>query len=101
MVHSKRYNPDKVCIHKFDSIDAESACHTLGFVNGGIFGWVSNTEFPWPEIPTLTGVNCESNSTNFSMCDNSGLGHCGSHRHNVFLTCFESGETYLACIVTL
>ena len=101
-MYSKRYIPDTVCTELRGHFDAESTCHTLGFVDGGYFGQVSNNEFwkfdctqspTWieSEIPTLTELNCESNSANVSVCEYSGWGHCGNHLHNLLLTCYESG----------
>ena len=106
MMFTERYIPDTVCTTLWGKFDAESTCHTLGFVDGGSFGRVSNNEF-WKfdyntetstaiesEIPTLTELNstyCVANSANVSMCEDFGWGHCGNHRNNVLLTCNESG----------
>ena len=92
MMFTERYIPDTVCTELRGQFDAESTFHTLGFVHGGYFGTVSNNAF-WieSEIPTLTELNCESNSANVSVCEYSGWGHCGNHLHNLLLTCYESG----------
>ena len=92
MMYTKRYIPDTVCHELRGHFDAESTCHTLGSVHGGYFGRVSNNAF-WTEseIPTLTELNCESNSANVSVCEYSGWGRCGNHYHNLLLTCYESG----------
>lgn len=77
---------------------AESACYTLGFTNGGTFGnaWkapMAQAIWSEPEIPILGEVHCESNSANFTTCENSGWDDCDNHKFDVLLTCFE-GKIY-------
>ena len=83
--------PDLVCDDYFGSIDAQSACYTLGYYNGGSFGTYRKTDWWKYEIPFLMdNVDCESASTNFLSCSSSAE-DCG-HHENVALTCNASGE---------
>ena len=87
-------HPNSVCDDRFDSIDADSACYTLGFTNGGTYETV-NMRDKWSEaeIPILMDdVNCASGSTNFFSCGNNGFGnHNCRHDEDILLLCFESG----------
>ena len=103
--HDWGHTPDIVCDDSFEQIDAESACYTLGYTNGGSF---QTTSMDWSEseIPFwMDDVQCQSASTNFLSCsrtdyyydyyDDSYYGSpyedC-SHSENILLTCFQSGK---------
>ena len=89
--------PDLVCDDDFDTIDAQSACYTLGYSNGGAFQTIHNTDWSESEIPFLMdNVECESASTNFLSCSSSAE-NC-DHTENVLLTCYASGETFLKAL---
>ena len=93
--HAKWYTPDLVCDDGFNSLDAASACFTLGFNNGGFFETIDMSgKWSQTEIPILLDeVSCPSNSTNFLSCQNNGFGiHDCGHSENVLLTCIESGK---------
>ena len=80
----------KVCDDNFDQIDAESACYTLGYTNGGTFQTASMS-WSESEIPFLMNeVECESASTNFLSC--SSIAEDCTHSENILLTCFASGK---------
>ena len=82
--------PDLVCDDIFDTIDAQSACFTLGYFNGGSYRTYHKADWTEPEIPFLMdNVECESAWTNFLSCSSSAE-DC-SHTENVFLTCNASG----------
>ena len=86
--------PDIVCDDFFGSLEAQSACYTLGYTNGGTFDY--SYDMPWleSEIPFLMDdVQCQSDSTNFLSCEDyyPYYGEDCSHSENVLLTCFESG----------
>ena len=91
--HDWGHTPDIVCDDSFEQIDAESACYTLGYTNGGSF---QTTSMDWSEseIPFwMDDVQCDSASTNFLSCSSSGWGvHNCDHDENVILTCFASGK---------
>ena len=87
-------HPNLVCDDQFHSIDAESACYTLGYPNGGTFGtfYKQSGQAPWSEdeIPILMDdVKCASASESFLTCATT-TENC-SHNENVFVICFESG----------
>ena len=85
MSHTVWDTPDLVCDDFFDQVDADSACYTLGYTNGGSFQTYGQ---PWSktEIPFLMDdVQCESASTNFLSCSST-ASDCG-HAENVLLTC--------------
>ena len=83
--------PDLVCDDDFDTIDAESACYTLGYSNAGVFRTYYNTDWTKPDVPFLMdNVQCGSASTNFLSCSSSAE-NC-DHHENVFLACYSSGK---------
>ena len=93
-------HPDLVCDDDFGTVEAQSACYTLGYTNGGSFDYfadymTNNYNFDYylwyeSEIPILMDdVYCQSASTFFSSC--SSVDHNCEHEENVILTCFESG----------
>ena len=78
IINSDWDTPNLVCDDDFDTIDAQSACYTLGYSNGGSFrgvSWYHSVDWSEAQIPFLKdNVEC--------------------HRHkNVALTCNASGET--------
>ena len=91
-----------VCDDGFEEIDAQAACHTLGF-NGFIGFQVAYDSgpvlgFSKPEIPfVLYKVECSSKTANFLdckhgkdnvSCDCCGGGHnCCTHVEDILLTC--------------
>ena len=84
--------PNLVCDNDFDTIDAQSACYTLGYSNGGYFRTYHIADWSEPEIPFwMDNVECESASTNFLSCTSS-VENC-DHSENVLLACYPSGET--------
>ena len=92
MTQATWHIPYIVCDDGFDVIDAESACYTLGYANGGVYGSFSMLD-AWsePEIPFLMdNVECGSATTNFTSCS-SQAEDC-DHAENVLLTCFELGK---------
>ena len=90
--------PDIVCDNSFGTVEAQSACYTLGYTNGGAFDTYYNsydydyyTLWSESEIPILMDdVECQSVSTIFSSCSSNDDHDC-AHYENVILTCFESG----------
>ena len=84
--------PNLVCDDYFGTLEAQSACYTLGYTNGGSFeSSYAMTEWSEPEIPFLMDdVQCESASTSFLSCSTR-VPDC-SHSGNVLLTCFASGK---------
>ena len=77
-------------------INAESACNTLGYSDGGFYETIG-VEDIWSqtEIPFLMDdVECESPSTTFSSCASNSDHNC-DHGENVLLTCFESGSFFI------
>ena len=86
------YTPEKVCYNNFDSIDADSACYTLGYTRASQSGKIEPSKWSKPEIPFwIDQVNCASDSTNFLTCTKNdwGVENC-DHSKNVFLSCFKS-----------
>ena len=72
-----------VCDDDFELVDAQSACHTLGFSGG------SYSSHRGPSGPTwMDNVNCASSTTNFLTCSHRGWGteNC-EHYEDVLLTC--------------
>ena len=88
------YTPRLVCDDNFNSVNAESACNTLGYSNGGTYSSISIADrWSEDEIPFLKDdVNCTSATTNFLSCPSNDWGdeNC-DHNENVLITCFESG----------
>ena len=80
-----KYNNEwgTVCDDGFETVDAQSACHTLGF-SGGSF---THGEYVDGEI-WMDEVNCASSTTNFLTCSHNGWGveNC-SHSEDIILTC--------------
>ena len=95
IINAAWHTPDQVCDDSFGSIDAQSACYTLGYSGGGSFRSYHNTDWSEPEIPFLMDdVECESASTNFLSCS-SRTEDC-DHTENVLLICYASGKGSLA-----
>ena len=112
MRHAVWNTPDIVCDDAFGSLEAQSACYTLGYTNGGSFESSYDMRNVWSEseIPFLMdNVQCQSASTIFLSCSRTddyeyyrveffnyggvyeyGGENC-SHKQNVLLTCFEPG----------
>ena len=89
------YTPDLVCDDDFGIFEAESACNTLGYTNGGfIQTYNMDTRWSQTEIPFLMDdVQCESTSTSFLSCTSlSQSDEDCDHRENVLLTCFDPGK---------
>ena len=104
--------PDIVCDDAFGSFEAQSACYTLGYTNGGSFESAYDMYDQWSEqeIPFLMDdVQCQSASTLFLSCSRTVYysyyysyeyngetyqygGEDCIHSENVLLTCFESGN---------
>ena len=76
-----------VCDDGFGTVDAESACHTLGFSDGVIELYNATLEGPEGTI-WMDDVNCGSSTTNFLSCSHAGWGkqNCG-HGEDVVLIC--------------
>ena len=77
-------------------IDAESACNTLGYSNGGFYETIG-MEDTWSEIEIpflMDDVECESPLTTFSSCTSNSDHNC-DHEENVLLTCFASGNVFI------
>ena len=82
---------DLVCDDSFGTLEAQSACYTLGFTMGGTYRTYEMTGWSEPEIPFLMDdVECGTASTNFPSCSSSAE-NC-NHSENIFLTCIESGK---------
>ena len=79
-----------VCDDSFGEIDAQAACHTLGFKGLSEYKVAYNTGWSKSEIPiVMNGLACTSNTENFMQCQyrsckNSG---CCSHSEDILLTC--------------
>ena len=73
-------------------MEADSACFTLGYTNGGSYQTFYMEEWSEPEIPFLMDdVECGSASTNFLSCSSNGWGlHDCGHNENVILTCYPN-----------
>ena len=92
MINEAWHTPDLVCRDGFGSLEADSACYTLGYNSGGTdssYDIQYRAQWPETEIP-LDNVVCGSSSTNFSSCANSSAENC-DRTDDVFLTCFTSG----------
>ena len=93
-----RHTPGLVCDDNFNSVNAESACNTLGYSNGGTYSSISIADrWSEDEIPFLKDdVNCTSPATNFLSCPSNDWGDedC-NHSENVLLTCFATGKQSL------
>ena len=103
-------HPDLVCDDFFGALEAQSACYTLGYTNGGSFQPSYDISNQWSEneIPILMdNVDCGSASNFFLSCSRTDYnsyysdeyndnydpfdGHDCYHGENVLLTCLESG----------
>ena len=88
------HTPVLVCSGGFDSIDAESACNTLGYSGGGTFSQISMLDrWTESEIPiSMDGVECASASTDFLTCTTGSIS-CdhGGYEAYILLTCSDSG----------
>ena len=74
-----------VCDDGFETVDAQSACHTLGF-SGGSFSGDYHSGLSGPTW--MDDVNCASSTTNFLTCSHPGWGeeNC-EHTEDILLTC--------------
>ena len=73
-----------VCDDSFLEVNAQSACHTLGFSGGSFETYNSKMNVPtW-----MDNVECASSTTNFLECSHNGWGeeNC-SHSEDVLITC--------------
>ena len=97
--------PDIVCDDAFGSLEAQSACYTLGYTNGGSFEPAYDMSNSWSENEIrfmMDDVQCQSATTNFFSCSSTDeyysyydysfwrYENC-DHGENVLLSCFESG----------
>ena len=74
-----------VCDDGFGTVDAESACHTLGF-SGGSYSTYSSGG-PAGQI-WMDDVACASSTMNFLTCSHRGWGKENCHHgEDVLLTC--------------
>ena len=79
------YTLNTVCDDVFDSTNAESACHTLGYY-GGSFKTINQQDWSLDEIPILMdNVECTSSNDNFLECPYAP--HNCDHDENILLTC--------------
>ena len=90
-----KYIPYKVCDDLFDTIDAQSACWTLGYTGGS---YETKRQMNWSvtQIPFfMDNVNCSSSVSNFLNCPQpEGFpGACG-HIENILLTCGPPRESW-------
>ena len=80
-----------VCDDGFEEIDAQAACHTLGF-NGLSHMQVNyNSGLSTSEVPiVMSGLECTSNTDDFLQCSQDGCtSPCGcSHTEDIVLTCY-------------
>ena len=87
-----------VCDDFFGEIDAQAACHTLGFNGLSEFKTAYHSGFSKPEIPiVLTNVQCSSSTANFLECNHGknnvscdcceGHPSCCTHEEDILLTC--------------
>ena len=83
------YTLNKVCDDDFDSIDAESACRTLGYY-GGFFETINQQSWSLAEIPILMD-NVECTSPNDFFLDCPYISHNCHHDENILLTCDSAG----------
>ena len=93
MINTAWHTLDLVCDDSFGTLEAKSACYTLGYTNGfsSFESSYDMTEWSEPEIPFLMdNVECGSTSTNFLSCSSSAE-DC-SHTENVLLKCYTSGK---------
>ena len=91
------YTLNKVCDDLFDSTDAESACHTLGYY-GGSFKTINQQDWSFDEIPILMdNVECTSSNDNFLDCPYEH--HNCDHDENILLFCV-TGELNLFKTIT-
>ena len=74
-----------VCDDVFYSINAESACQTLGY-HGGSFETINQRGWSLDEIPIhMDNVECRSSEDNFLDCPY--LPHNCGHDENILLIC--------------
>ena len=78
-----------VCDDNFEEIDAQAACHTLGFKGLKEFQTSYNSGFTNAMPITMDDLGCKSQTDNFlqcqySSCKNNG---CCSHNEDILLTC--------------
>ena len=96
MINTAWHTLDLVCDDSFGTLEAKSACYTLGYTNGfsSFESSYDMTEWSEPEIPFLMdNVECWSASTNFLSCSSSAE-DC-THTENVLLKCYASGKKSL------
>ena len=79
-----------VCDDAFAEIDAQAACHTLGFNGLGTFKTAYNSGFHKSEVSiAMDDVGCTSSTANFVKCKYSKCpgNTCCSHSEDILLTC--------------
>ena len=75
-----------ICDDGFHAIDAQAACHSLGFKTGSFRG--QNSKFNSTIPLWLENIACSSSTSNFLECSHNGWGnHDCSHGEDVYLTC--------------
>ena len=80
-----------VCDDSWHEVDAQAACHTLGFKGLSEYEVAYNTGWSKSEIPiVMNSLACTSNTDNFMQCPQSGCKTpCGcSHKEDILLTCY-------------
>ena len=104
--HAAWHTPDLVCADKFDTIDAQAACFTLGYPDIGSFRSY-NTDWSESEIGFVkNGVECGSAWTNFVQKCSGTTSDC-IQSENILLTCSTSiGKTsckfdFMSCLTKL
>ena len=79
-----------VCDDLFEEVDAQAACHTLGFKGLSTYQTSFKSGFSRPEVPiAMDDVGCTSSNANFVKCKhNKCKGNtCCSHKEDILLTC--------------
>ena len=80
-----------VCDDGFEEIDAQAACHTLGFNGLSHMQVAYNSGWSTSEVPiVMTHLGCTSRTDNFLQCpQNACTSPCGcSHSEDIVLTCY-------------
>ena len=91
---------EKVCDDHFTAVDAQSACHTLGYT-GGTFETQGQSNWRLDEISILMDdVACTSSESNFLDCEQKSDGHDCQHSENVLLKCGSPKREFnIFCII--
>ena len=79
-----------VCDDVFEEIDAQAACHTLGFNGLTEFQTHYDSGFTRPAVPiAMDNVGCTPSTANFVKCKYSKCpgNSCCSHQEDILLTC--------------